>query len=119
MKQGWLHRRRIKTEEKAKVVTAVWGTEFIQFLAAPAILLQDDLNNSDDLCLVLCIKFFFNVGLFLEDDYKLSQVLQVLTYQYILPCCGSGSVQIRINLPDSFPTLSCDRKFAYESKRKP
>ena len=24
--------RRIKTEEKAKVVAAVWGTEFIQFL---------------------------------------------------------------------------------------
>ena len=34
------HRRRVKlnTEEKAKVVTAVWGTpEFIQFLAALAI----------------------------------------------------------------------------------
>ena len=29
---------RIKTEEKAKVVASVWGTEFIQFLAAPAIL---------------------------------------------------------------------------------
>ena len=28
------HRRRIKTEEKAKVVAAVWVAEFIQFLAA-------------------------------------------------------------------------------------
>ena len=39
---GWLdsksetlgHRRRIKTEEKAKVVVAVWGTELILLLAA-------------------------------------------------------------------------------------
>ena len=30
------HRKRIKTEEKAKVVAAVWGTELIQFLAALA-----------------------------------------------------------------------------------
>ena len=28
------HRRRIITEEKAKIVAAVWGTELIQFLAA-------------------------------------------------------------------------------------
>ena len=32
------HRKRIKTEEKAKVVAAVWGEECIQFLAALAIL---------------------------------------------------------------------------------
>ena len=37
--------RRIYTEEKAKVVAAVRGTEFNQFLFAPAILHQDDLNN--------------------------------------------------------------------------
>ena len=37
--------RRIYTEEKAKVVAAVWGTEFIRFLAALAILHHDDLNN--------------------------------------------------------------------------
>ena len=29
-------RRRINTEEKAKVVAAVWGTEFIIFLVALA-----------------------------------------------------------------------------------
>ena len=37
----WLpsdHRRRIKTEERAKVVVAVWGAEFIEFFAALAIL---------------------------------------------------------------------------------
>ena len=32
------HRRWIKTEEKAKVVASVWGAEFIQFLAAIAVL---------------------------------------------------------------------------------
>ena len=32
----------IKTEEKAKVDTTVWGTELIQFFAALAIFPQDD-----------------------------------------------------------------------------
>ena len=32
------HRRRINTEEKAKVVAAAWVTELIQFLAKLAIL---------------------------------------------------------------------------------
>ena len=30
------HRTRINTEAKAKVVSAVWGAEFIEFLAALA-----------------------------------------------------------------------------------
>ena len=34
--------RRIKTEAKAKVVAGVWGTEWIQFLAALDIFHQDD-----------------------------------------------------------------------------
>ena len=38
-------RTRIKTEEKTKVVTAVWGTELIQFIAALAFLHQDDLKK--------------------------------------------------------------------------
>ena len=38
-------RRRINTEEKAKVVAAVWGTEYIHFLTALFILKYDDLNN--------------------------------------------------------------------------
>ena len=33
------------TEEKAKVVAAVWGTKFIKFLAALALLLQDNFKN--------------------------------------------------------------------------
>ena len=38
------HIRRIKTEEKANVVFAVSGMEWIQFLAALAIFHQDDLK---------------------------------------------------------------------------
>ena len=37
------HRRRIYTEENAKVVTAAWGTEYIQYVAL-AILHQNDLK---------------------------------------------------------------------------
>ena len=36
--------RRLKTEEKAKVVVANWEIEFIQFFAALAILHQDDFS---------------------------------------------------------------------------
>ena len=39
------HRRRIYTEEKAKVVSAVWGTDFIHFLAVLAVLYQDDMKK--------------------------------------------------------------------------
>ena len=35
----------IKPEKKAKVVTAVWGTELSQFLAALAIFHQDDFEE--------------------------------------------------------------------------
>ena len=41
---GNSHRRRIKTEEKAKVVVAVWGIELIQFLVMLANLHQADLK---------------------------------------------------------------------------
>ena len=42
---GLEHRRRINTEEKATVVAAVWGTEFIQFLALLAIFHGTILKN--------------------------------------------------------------------------
>ena len=32
------HRRRMELEDKAKVVVSVWGTEFVQFLAALVVL---------------------------------------------------------------------------------
>ena len=38
-------RRSIKTEEKANVVAAAWGTELIQFLATLAIFHHDDMKN--------------------------------------------------------------------------
>ena len=41
----YTHRRRIKTEEKAKVVAAIWGTEFIQLLAALGVFHQDDMKK--------------------------------------------------------------------------
>ena len=41
-----MHRRRMYTGEKAKVVAAVWGTELRQFLAALAILHLDNLKNT-------------------------------------------------------------------------
>ena len=43
--KGCSHRRRINTEEKAKVVAAAWVKELIKFLAALAILRQDDFKN--------------------------------------------------------------------------
>ena len=39
------HGGRIYTEDKAKVVAAVWGTECIQFLVGLAFLHQDDMKN--------------------------------------------------------------------------
>ena len=39
------YRRKKKTAEKAKVFTAVWGTELNQFLAALAIFHQVDLKK--------------------------------------------------------------------------
>ena len=41
----FVHRRRIKIEDKTKVIGAIWGTELIQFLAALAIFHQDDLKK--------------------------------------------------------------------------
>ena len=38
------HRRRMKTDEKAKVVATVGGTKLIQFLAALVFFHQDDLK---------------------------------------------------------------------------
>ena len=39
---GILHRSRNYTEDKAKVVAAVWGTECIKFLATLAVVLHQD-----------------------------------------------------------------------------
>ena len=39
------HRRRMETEAKAKVVTSVWGENFVQFLATLAVLPWTILNK--------------------------------------------------------------------------
>ena len=46
--KGSAHRRRIKTEEKAKIVASVWWEECMQFVAAQAVLPET------------IFKFFFN-----------------------------------------------------------
>ena len=53
---GRVHRRRIRTEEKAKVVAAVWGTECIQFLAALAILHQDNFEEQDEFLQIILVQ---------------------------------------------------------------
>ena len=40
-----IHKGRVQTEEKAKVVASVWGAKFIQFVFALAVLLRKILNN--------------------------------------------------------------------------
>ena len=40
-----IRKRRIYTEEKAKVVAAAWGTEMIQFHATLAVLHQEAFKN--------------------------------------------------------------------------
>ena len=40
-----IHKERVQTEEKAKVVASVWGAKFIQFVFALAVLLRKILNN--------------------------------------------------------------------------
>ena len=43
--RGLRHCRRMNTEERAKVVAAVWVTEFSKFLAVPAVLHYGDLKK--------------------------------------------------------------------------
>ena len=48
----------IYTEEKAKLVAAVWGTEFIQFLATLATYFAlDDLKNMMNFLLIILVQF--------------------------------------------------------------
>ena len=49
------HRRRIQTEETAKAVSAVWGTEVIQFLAELAIFHQENFEQQDELILFFTV----------------------------------------------------------------
>ena len=62
------HRRRINTEEKAKVVASVWGTECIQFLAAPTILHQDELKKRMNCTRLIWRKVWIAPGWFEEKE---------------------------------------------------
>ena len=51
-----VQRRRINTEEKAKVVAAVWRDIIIKFLAVLAVLHLDDLKNKMNCTRMICRK---------------------------------------------------------------
>ena len=53
------HRRRVYTEEKAKVVAAVWGTELLQLLATLAVLHQ---NENDMKKRMSCTRMMWRTG---------------------------------------------------------
>ena len=63
------HRRRIKTEEKAKVVAAVWGAEFTQFLARLAILPRTILENR------------MNSSFSFKSSWAIHHILQIVSVQ--------------------------------------
>ena len=68
-------RKRIKTEEKAKVVAAVWRTELIRFLAALDICHQDDFEKR-----INRIKTTWRNGCFEKmDDHPLHTMYQANT----------------------------------------
>ena len=124
---GWLHhasrviifleiwqqlRRRIHTEEKAKVVAVAWRTELLQIFAALAILQKDDLKtrvqislffntscsakylamqelkkfcpprSSDDLCLLFCKNYSSLVWKY-RYQWRADDLLKI--YIYFLP----------------------------------
>ena len=60
------HRRRIKTEEKAKVVTAVWGTELIQIYCRASYFAQGLFEQRDHFIL-------FFISLWCISPYSLYQ----------------------------------------------
>ena len=61
----------ISTEEKAKVVTAAWGTEFIQFLAAIAILHQDGMKKRMNWTIMILRKGRIAPGSLTKDEFIL------------------------------------------------
>ena len=78
------HRRRIKIKEKAKVVIAVWGAELIQFIAALAILHQDDLkkgmNSHPILHIVLVLIYLFTGTMLCFQKLELSALTVLFQY---------------------------------------
>ena len=52
----------MKTEEKAKFITAAWGAKFIQFLAALAILRQDVFEENGELFIHIVLVQFIKIA---------------------------------------------------------
>ena len=80
------HRRRRKTKENATVVAAVWGAEFIHFLAGwidPFILNHPGANRSDDLCL-----FFFLYPSSMRSAFENVHLLQTINSICSGSCVG-------------------------------
>ena len=86
------HGRRIYTEEKAKVVAAAWGTEFIQFLAVLAIF--QDLKNrmilsQDRMISAAATTFAFSSIQNLLLCFTWTIVLEIRVQKYIARCVES------------------------------
>ena len=80
--QHYTHRRRIKTEEKAKVVAAAVGTELIQLLAAQAILHQDNLKNR-----MISNRTIWRIGWIAPGRYEEWRMIYDLTPFFKSSCC--------------------------------
>ena len=98
------HRRRTKTKEKAKVVTAAWRAELIQCLAVLATLHQDNVKNRMN-----CSRTMWRIGLihpFLQNSKsgkELNQSIPAPKQQW-QPLCLLFCL-----FPSSMPFLqSCD-----------
>ena len=88
------HLRRIYTEEKAKVVTAVWGTEFIQVLATLAILhpneFKNSMNSSFSSCPPGAIHPFLHIILSPKEQRRPLPSLLYKSFFYGPDCRGGG-----------------------------
>ena len=79
------HRRRIETEAKAKVVAAVWGAEFISFLAALAVLPRSIWKKRSNSSFSWLIKSRF----FPRLEYACHNIIRVIQSKKTDPTVGS------------------------------
>ena len=75
----------------SNVVAAVWGTEFIQFLAARAVLHWDDFDNKDELILffkIILVQFipFFKSSI-LADPHQIDRNREFPSYRHLNVLC--------------------------------
>ena len=75
--KAYKHRRKIKTEDKLKVVTVVWGTELIQLIVALAILYQDDWKKGNK-GILFFISSWCNSSLSLYCPGAIHPILQIV-----------------------------------------